>query len=216
MQHEQWEILILKPTTGFISFLEQRLPDFDMPSLSSMQVDNTAYTFKKQSTEEATLDEVAKHYQNMFQFEITRWVGECEFERIGASFLDFLCCFKFEFHTQIVLMEPSMDDGHQVLCIKPRTVALKWVQPKSTPSDFISVFDNMAVKNFVDDATLLVKNFSRPTEIKPFMQNYYRPIFDAELVRMCDVPEHWPKMNSFKAFNRYFEVDPHSHLVHLH
>lgn len=217
MQHEQWEIVILKPTSGFLSFLKAQLPDVELPSLSSLQLDNTAYTIRKQTSEEATFDEIEHHYQAMFKHEITRWMGDCEFHEIEATFLDFLCCFKFELHSQIVLMEPSMDAGHQVLCVKPRVVSFKWNTNKEVaPSDFTCVFEHVDLSHLVDDATVLVKNFNTLSDLKPFIQHHYRPIFKAEMVRMGDRSDRWPKINSLKTFNRYFEIDPHSQLVHLH
>lgn len=217
MQQEQCEIVILKPTSSFLSFLSAQLPDVDLPKLASLQTDNTAYAIRKQATEEATLDEIEHHYQTMFQHEITRWVGDCEFHEIEASFLDFLCCFKFEMHSQIVLMEPSLNDGHQVLCVKPRAVTFTWLKERvAAPTDLTCVFEHVDLSHLVDDATVLVKNFDKISDLKPFIRHFYRPIFKAELIRMSDKAERWPKMNSFKTFNRYFEVDAHSQLIHLH
>ena len=120
MEQSQWEIIFLKPTSVFLSFIASQLPDIELPDLRLIQTDTTAYAIRKQASEEATLDEIERHFPRMFRHEICRWLGEDARNEIEGSFLDFLCCFKFEMHSQIVLMEPSITKGHQLLCIKPR------------------------------------------------------------------------------------------------
>jgi len=108
MQQSQWEVVILKPTSVFRSFLGAQVPDIEMPDLDVLQTDTTAFTIPKHQSEEETLDEIEKHFPKMFRHEISRWLGEDARNDIEGSFLDFLCCFKFELHSQIVLMEPTL------------------------------------------------------------------------------------------------------------
>lgn len=217
MQHSQWEIIILKPTKVFLSFLASQLPDVDLPDLSLLQTDTTAYAIRKQVDDEATLDEIERHFSFMFRHEICRWLGDDARNKIEGSFLDFLCCFKFELHSQIVLMESSIKEGQQLLCVKPRSVLLKWM--KSTvdnQSDLITILDRVKVADIAENATVVVKNFKQLSEVKPFIQHYYRPIFKAEMLRMCDRAEQWPDVDTFQTFNRYFSVEIHTQLIHLH
>ena len=217
MQQSQWEIIILKPTQVFLSFLASQLPDVELPDLRLLQTDTTAYAIRKQEDDEATLDEIERHFPAMFRHEICRWLGDEARNEIEGSFLDFLCCFKFEMHSQIVLMESSIEQGHQLICVKPRSVLLKWIKSSvEDQSDLVSVLERVNLSHLAENATVVVKNFTGLSEIKPFVKHYYRPIFKAEMLRMCARSERWPDVDTFNTFNRYFSVEIHTQLVHLH
>lgn len=217
MRPSQWEIVILKPTKLFLSFLASQLPEVDLPSLKMLKTDNTAYVIRKQKDDEATLDEIERHFTFMFRHEISRWLGEDARNEIEGSFLDFLCCFKFELHSQIVLMEPAMENGQSLLRVKPRSVLLKWMRSTvDEQSDLIEVLDHINLAQLAENATVIVKNFENLTDIKPFLKQYYRPVFEAEMLRMCESSEQWPEVDSFEDFSRYFMVNVHTQLIHLH
>lgn len=216
MKQSQWEIVILRPTAVFRSFLASQLPESDLPDVRTLQTDTTAYIIPKHEDEEATLDEIEHHFPNMFRHEISRWLGENARNEIEASFLDFLCCFKFEFHSQIVLMEPTIQDGKQLICIKPKTVLLKWM--KSTveqDEELTTVLNQVNLSQIAENATVVLKNFDNLADIKPFIQQYYYPIYKTEMLRMCDSSSQWPKVESYQDFQRYFAVEIHSQLIHL-
>lgn len=217
MQPSQWEIIVLKPTPVFLSFLASQLPDIDLPELRLLQTDNTAYVITKQNSDEETLNEIERHFATMFRHEICRWLGEDARNEIEGSFLDFLCCFKFELHSHIVLMEPSIAAGRQLLRIKPRSVLLKWMKSAvEEQSDLTSVLERVNLSHLAENATVVVKNFNTLNEIKPFLQHYYEPIFEAEMLRMCNRTEEWPAVDSYQTFSRYFAIDIHTQLIHLH
>lgn len=212
-----WEIIILKPTSVFLKFLASQLPDSDLPSLAMMQTDCTAYVINKQKSDEETLNEIERHFSFMFRHEICRWLGIDARNDMETSFLDFLCCFKFELHSQIVLLEDSLQEGRQLLRIKPRSVLLTWM--KSTvenDSDLSQILETVNLSHLAENATVIVKNFKTIMEIKPFLKKYYQPIFEAEMLRMCDDASQWPEVDSWQTFSRYFSVDIHSQLIHLH
>ncbi len=216
MPQNESDILILKPTPVFLSFLARQLPDIELPDLNSLSEDYTAYTIQKQDTEEGTLDEIERHFSSMFRHEIRRVIGDKIHKEIEGTFLDFLCCFKFELHSQIVIMESSIDEGQQLLCVKPRSVLLKWMKSSLEDQiDFTCVLEKINLAHLRENATVLVKNFKRLSEIKPFIKNFYRPIFKAEMLRMCGHEDQWPLVDSFQTFNRYFAVEVHTQLVHL-
>lgn len=217
MQHNESDIIILKPTSTFLLFLAEQLPDIDLSNVGTLQTNHTAYSFTKHDSDEETLAEVEYHYRTMFRHEITRVLGEHAADQIECTFLDFLCCFKFELHSQIIVMESSLEKGQQLLCIKPRTVLLKWMKSsfQEDQTDMIRVFDNINLSHLVENATVLVKNFSHRSEVTPFIKHYYRPIFKAEMVRMCSNSEQWPVIDSLQLFRRYFAVEIHTHLIHL-
>lgn len=217
MQHCYKEIVILKPTSVFLSFLAAQGPVTELPSLEILQADTTAYTIERQEGEEETLDEIERHFPTMFRHEINRWLGGRARNPIEGSFLDFLCCFKFEMHTQIVLMEPSVEHGRQLLCIKPRSVLLKWmksnVEEQEGPSD---VMERVTLSRLSENATVVVKNFENKADIQLLIEHHFRPMFNAEMLRMCEKTDQWPNVNTSETFNEYFSVEIHTQLVHLY
>jgi hypothetical protein len=216
MRTNQWEIVILKPAPVFLSFLRAQLPDVELPDLRLLQTDNTAYVIKKQKNDEDTLDEIEYHFATMFRHEISRWLGPNAHNKIEGSFLDFLCCFKFELHSHIVLMEPSISQGKQLLSIKPRSVLLKWMKSAvEEQNDLANVLERVSLAQLTENATVVVKNFKKFTDIKSFLKNYYLPILEAEMLRMCNKTEEWPAIESYQTFSQYFAVNIHSQLIHL-
>lgn len=211
------EIVVLKPTSVFLSFLASQLPENKIPNLHTLHTDTTAYVIHKQDTDEATLDEIEKHFTYMFRHEICRWLGPDARNDIETSFLDFLCCFKFELHSHIVLMEPSIEAGRQLLEIKPRSVLLNWIQTSVEDDAHVSeVIERVNLSNLTENATVIVKNFANLKEIKPFLTQYYKPIFETTMSRMSGNADLWPAINSFQSFSKYFEVAIHTQLIYLH
>ena len=199
-----------------MSFIETKFPTIDLPLLNTLQSDTTAYVLPRQPSEEAMLDEIERHYLRMLRHEIIRWFGDDIYHEIGASFLDFLCCFKFEIHSQILLMETSITQGHQLLCIKPHSVLLKWMQSSIEDlEDFNSILDRVNLSHLVEDSTVVVKNFKRLADVQLFLNYYYRLLYKAEMTRMCDRMDQWPMVDSFQKFKHYFSVEIHTQLVHL-
>lgn len=217
MEQSQWEIVILKPTSVFLSYLETHYPDIELPELQIMQADTTAYTLQSQDRDEGVFEEIERHFLLMFRHEIDRWVGLDASKDVEHSFLDFLCCFKFELHSEIVLMEPSITEGHHLLCIKPRSVLIKWMKSSiEDQNEIISILERVNLAHLTENATVVVKNFNQLSEVKPFINHHYRPMFNAEMSRMCDKTEQWPEIDSIQEFSRYFAVEVHTQLIHLH
>ncbi|QDP72993.1 hypothetical protein FOG18_10665 [Legionella israelensis] len=217
MQPSQWEVVILKPTKVFLSFLASQIGEENLPDFKTLQTDKTAYVIRKQDNDEATLDEIESHFVTMFRHEIQRWLGDEACNEIEASFLDFLCCFKFELHSQIVLMESSIKEGKHLLRIKPRSVLLKWMQSAvENDGELSDVLERVELSHLAENATVVIKNFADLREIKPFLKYYYMPVFETEMSRMCDNSEQWPVVDSFDKFNRYFAIEVHTQLIHLH
>lgn len=221
MQQCQREVIFLKPTSALLSFLAEQLPNTTLPDLNSIQIDTTAYTIPVHATDDALLDTIEHHFSYMFHHEIKRLLGEETALGIKATFLDFLCCFKFEVHSNIVLLEPSMQGGKQLLRVKPRALLLKKMQEiieqhqDHHDQDDVLVIDQLKLSNLTDNATVVIKNFNQVSEIKPFVQQFYRPIFKLEMMRMCEQREQWPEVLSFEDFSRYFLVDVHTNMLHL-
>ena len=214
MQPNQWEVLVLKPTPTFIPFLQSHFQDVPLPEFKLLQTDNTGYVIQKQNTEEALLDEIESQYLKMFRFEIKRWLKESVQSDIQVSFLDFLCCFKFELHSHMVLMEDALIDGRQMICLKPRSTLLKWIQSKYAEIDFEVVTD-LHVSQLAENGTVIVKNIENVYDVKPFLRLHYYTMFEAEMRRMCGEFSEALNVDSYQMFCRYFMVEYHSQLVHL-
>ncbi|MCW8398298.1 hypothetical protein OQJ26_05775 [Legionella sp. PATHC038] len=216
MRHSQHEIAVLKPTAVFLSFLTSQLPETKLPDLRLLQIDNTAYVLQKQNSDDATLNEIEKYFSKMFHHEISRWLGDKARHAIETNFLDFLCCFKFELHNHILLMEPSIEKSHQLLLIKPRMALLNWIKESlEGQDDLVDVIEKVELSHLEENATALVKNFSNLTEIKPFIKEHYISIFSAAMSRMSSQPEQWPSIDSFQDFSHYFAIEIHTQLIHL-
>lgn len=217
MERCQSEIVILKPTTVFQAFLAAQKSEHELPDLELLQTDPTAYVIKRQASEEETVDEIERHFPRMFKHEISRWLGDDARSSIEGSFLDFLCCFKFELHSQIILMEKTIAEGRQLLSIKPRSVLIKWMKAQiaDQEDDLTSILDRVNLANLAENATVVVKNFNPLTQVKPFLKCYWRQILQVELSRMCDKADQWPAIDCLDEFSRYFSVAIHTQLIHL-
>ncbi|MCL9685599.1 hypothetical protein [Legionella maioricensis] len=210
------EIVVLKPTTVFLSFLASQLPENDLPSLKLLQTDCTAYVINKHHAVVETIEEIEKNFSAMFRHEICRWLGNNARNEIETSFLDFLCCFKFEMHSHLVLMEPSIEAGNQLLIIKPRSSLLKWMKSAIEGQEELeNVMERVTLSHLAENATVIIKNFSDLKEIKSFMAQYYKPIFETAMSRMSNQSSEWPVVNSFQSFSQYFTVEIHTQLIHL-
>lgn len=185
MQHNRREVVILKPTSVFLSFLAAQAPEADIPPLEVLQTDTTAYTIPRQDSEEETLDEIERHFSTMFRHEICRWLGDDARNPIEGSFLDFLCCFKFEMHTQMAIMESSIEQGKQLLCIKPRSVLLKWMKSSIEGQDDLGdVLERVTLTQLSENATVVIKNFNKQSEIQSLIEHHYRDFYTTEMLRM--------------------------------
>lgn len=216
MQPCQWEIIILKPTRIFLTFLANQLPGISLPQLRQMQMDPTAYIIHKWNSDEETFNEIEHHYLTMFRQEISRWLGKNAYNKIEGTFLDFLCCFKFELHSRIVLMEDSIEKSQQLIRVKPRSVLLSWLKSAAPEeSEFKTVLERVNLSNLKENSTVILKNFSDCDAIKAFIRDHYYAIFEAEMFRMWEQDQDWPLINSYQEFCRYFTVQTHSRLINL-
>ena len=217
MHQGPFEIVVLRPTTVFLSFLASQLPESNLPSLKLLQTDCTTYVINKHTSDEATLDEIEKNFSAMFRHEIGRWLGDNAHNEIETNFLDFLCCFKFELHSHIILMEPAIEAGHQLLIIKPRSVLLKWMKSAVEGQEELeNVMEKVTLSHLAENATVIVKNFPQLNDIKTFVQEYFKPIFETAMSRMSNQTSEWPVVNSFQSFSQYFAIEIHTQLIHLH
>ncbi len=210
------EIVVLKPTTVFLSFLASQLPENDLPDIKLLQTDCTAYVINKHHSVAATVEEIEKKFSVMFRHEICRWLGNNARNEIETSFLDFLCCFKFEIHSHMILMESSIEAGHQLLIIKPRSLLLDWMKSAIEGHEELeNVMERVNLSHLTENATVIIKNFSDLKEIKSFIKQYYKPIFETAMSRISNQSSEWPVVNSFQAFSQYFAIEIHTQLIHL-
>lgn len=222
MQQYQREIIFLKPTSALLSFLAHQFPKVILPDLNSIQINTTAYSIPVHETDDALLDTIEYYFSYMFHYELERLLGSNAALGIKATFLDFLCCFKFEVHSNIVLLEPSMQDAKQLLRVKPRALLVKKMQEiienhqdSLGDNDDVLVIDQIKLAHLTENSTVVIKNFNQANPITPFIRQFYRPIFKLEMMRMCEQREQWLELLSFENFNQYFLVDVHTNLIHL-
>ena len=65
MQLKSREVILLKPTPVFLSFLAGQLPEVVLPDLHLLQTDTTAYTLPLHETEDALLETLEKNFALM-------------------------------------------------------------------------------------------------------------------------------------------------------
>jgi hypothetical protein len=209
-----FEIVVLRPTTVFLSFLTSQLLEENVPDLRCLHTDNTAYVIKKKDTQEATLDELERLYIKMFRHEICRWLGKEARNEIEKSFIDFLCCFRLEFHSHFILFEPSIHHAQQIVQLKPRVRLLQWLNSMvEHQPDLAAVMEQVTLACLTENATVLVKNFEKLTQIKPFLRTYYPYLVETAMSRMSNKPQQWPKIHSFEEFGQFFKVEIHTQLI---
>ncbi|MCH9689626.1 MAG: hypothetical protein K0U24_08100 [Gammaproteobacteria bacterium] len=219
MQLESREVILLKPTPAFLSFLAGQLPETVLPAFNLLQTDTTAYTLPLHETEEALLETIEALFPTMFQHEIKRWLGDEAALGLNASFLDFLCCFKFEVHSHMLVLESAFENNQQLLRVKPRSLLLKKMQAQQIPEDdtgeLATVLEQVSLSYLIENATVIIKHFNHLKEIRPFIEQFCLPIFKMEMMRVSESRQQWPSVGSFEDFSRYFSIDIHSNVVHL-
>lgn len=216
MRHSPHELLVLKPSPVFLAYLAAKLPGTELPSLKLLNIDNTAYVFEKQKTNQDMLDQIGKKFSLMFHHEISRWLGDKVHDQIETSYLDFVCCFKFELHNHIVLMEKSIEQGKSLLIIQPRQALLDWIKEElREQEELVNVLDKVELTHIIENATSLVKNFQNLSEIKPFINIYYPSLFKMAMSRISSQSHKWPQIHSIQTFSLYFAIEVHTQLIHL-
>ncbi|MCX7091197.1 MAG: hypothetical protein NTU48_07105 [Legionellales bacterium] len=209
-------IIVLKPTSFFTSFVIEQLPDFDCPNEEDLESDYTAYTLPVCDSDDALLEHLERLFPFMFRHEVTRLLGKNLATKIKADFLDFLCCFKFEVHSHSVLMESSIQDCHQLVCVKPRVVDLEWLQESDDQIEVRGILHALNTSQTGQTASLLVRHYDRLADLKPLVQRYCRPLLKQDFMKKAAQLIQWPSVSSLQMFHRYFAVEVHTQVVHLH
>lgn len=216
MHQKTYEIVVLKPTKVFFSFLASQLAYAKLPNFRLLQIDNTAYLVEKKHSEEATLNEIEKYFSTMFHHEISRWLGDGARNKIETNFLDFLCCFKLEFHNHLILMESSIEKSQQLLLIKPRLALLNWIKNTLERQEEVQdVIEKVTLSHLEENSTAVVKNFSNLNDIKPFLKIKYQSLFSLAMSRMLGERKQYPLIASFEDFKKYFSIEIHTQLIYL-
>ncbi|MDP3559214.1 MAG: hypothetical protein Q8R79_02520 [Legionellaceae bacterium] len=215
MSANDWEVVVLKPTSAFLSFIAEQLGAAALPELRLIQTDNTAYLIPAQLNNEVLLETLECHYKTIFSYEIARWVGQDVVTDIKASFLDFLCAFTFELHSNLLVMEVSSLLGRQLLRIKPRELLLKWMKAGHAELvDNSDILNKINLSHITENATAVIKNFEKLSDVKPFLRHYYPSMYEAERLRIESYGlQHWPYIDSYQMFSRFFVVELHTRLV---
>lgn len=216
MQEKHHEIVILKPTMVFLSFLAAHLPQNKLPDLRILSIDNTAYVFAKKNTDEEMIIQIEAHYMTLFRHEVSRWLGSTAAQQLQLSFLDFLCCFKFEMHNHIIVKEHSLKIGNQLLVLRPKHALINWIYKLCQQPEILhNVASEVRLTNLQENATTIIKNFPNLTHIKPFVATSYYALFSAAMGRFSNHSNQWPLVQSASEFSNYFAIEIHTQLQHI-
>lgn len=160
MKQENWEVVILKPTSVFCHFLASQIPQASHPDPALIDVDNTAYLVNKQANHQSTVGELEHCFQTMFHHEIGRWLGSDAYNEIEKSFFDFICCFEVTYHTHYMVMEPTLEDVKQLLRLKPRPLLINWMKEAlGEDEEGIALLEKVTLEQVAENSTLALKNF---------------------------------------------------------
>lgn len=119
MQQTQREVILLKPTPAFWHLLKAYLPKSFYPDFDMLHVDVTAYTFMAYDSDQELIKAIERHHNEMFKYELERWLGVGKAKHLKSSFFDFTCCFKFEALPQVFHLNSPVTQGNFLFQIKP-------------------------------------------------------------------------------------------------
>lgn len=215
MDNELYEVVILRPTVVFLSFLISQLGEDKLASFKLIETDCTAYLIKKCATNEDSLNVLEPYYTKMFRHELVRWLGTEARNPIEKNALDFLCCFKLEFHSHLIVLESSIQHARQLIELRPKALALSWLNKnlKANTPELASLIEQVSLHHLVENSSVLLKNFGHLNEIKPFLERYYPLLFATLMTRFLPNSKQYPKLLSFKDFTDYFSVQIHTQLI---
>lgn len=217
MHQLPFEVLVLRPSSVFLAFLKVQLPKNSKLDLRLLNTDCSAFIIPRHNSEEATLQEVEHNFVGMFRQEISRWLGKEAYNEIQNNFLDFLCCFRMEFHSHIIYSDHNVEANTQLLVIKPRTKLLEWFKVRLEDyGAFNYIVDQVKLSHLEENASVIIKKFSDIQEIKPFLESHYASIAEQAFSRFLKPYTNGPDINSISAFHQYFFVEVHTQLTNLH
>lgn len=216
MQHLPVEVVILRPTTVFLTFLSVQLANNFKIDLKLLNTDCSAYIIPKHQSEENTLKEIETKFPIMFRYEIARWLGFDARNNIENNYLDFTCCFRMQFHSHIIWQDP-IENNAQLLIVKPRIKLLQWLKSVVNEAEqYTDLLEVVKLSHVQENSSVIIKTITAAEEITLFLHKNFQSIAENALHRFTSKVQDWPVINSFACFKEYFFIEIHTHLIYLH
>lgn len=215
MKYKEANILILKPTVKFISFIQLNLPNLDWTSLEDLKFETTAYVVRDIQNDDDLLIELERMYLLIFNTEISKILGKKLAKKINCSFFDFLNCFKFEIHKKAALTNLITNDRQQVASIKPKSVSIN-VPIIAGKTNLMDICEALEQVNLASKQQIIVKGFNQVEELFDFIKRYYKFIFNFKFnICSSDIANKFNIFSDLKLLRRYLKVEMHSDSLHV-
>lgn len=104
MKYSFKKVLVLKPQVKLLVFISSQLPDLNWQAVANLQTELTAYHIGDVQDDDGLWDALSINYQQIFQQELVKLIGLQSARQLKLSLLDFLSCFKFEWHDDVQII----------------------------------------------------------------------------------------------------------------
>lgn len=98
MKYGFTKVLVLKPQVKLLVLINSQLPSLDWQKVANSNFDLTAYHIGDVSDDDGLWSALTANHQQIFQQELAKLIGSDTAKQLKLSLLDFLSCFKFEWH----------------------------------------------------------------------------------------------------------------------
>ncbi len=212
MIKNQQELMFVEPTNLFFKLLKLNNVTFKDIKKAHLKVDKTACFIRKHSHTEQTIDEIERHYKDIFLYEIRRWLGKNFKLNFEPSLYDFANCFKLSFHQNVYLVKKDVQAGNIIgVNIKPRPDLLKWFK---TNTNLDSNYHAKITLSSLQQNSTIVLNWQDDLEqTHDFVMSYFTKFAEFENNRLS--LSCFPIIKSFDDFKRFFTISIHQYIKFL-
>ena len=101
MKYSFTRVLVVKPQVNLLTFIHSQLPDLDWKAVANTNAESTAYHIGDPEDNDGLWSALEEHYAQIFEQELIKLIGVESSRKLQLSFIDFLSCFKFEWHEDV-------------------------------------------------------------------------------------------------------------------
>lgn len=101
MKYSFTRVLVLKPQVNLLTFIHSQLPDLDWKVVANTNSESTAYHIGDPEDDDELWSALENNYAKIFEQELIKLIGIESSRKLQLSLIDFLSCFKFEWHNDV-------------------------------------------------------------------------------------------------------------------
>lgn len=101
MKYSFTRVLVLKPQVNLLTFIHSQLPELDWKAVANTNSEATAYHIGDPEDDDELWSALEHNYAQIFEQELIKLIGFESSRQLELSFIDFLSCFKFEWHKDV-------------------------------------------------------------------------------------------------------------------